>query len=63
MTLPGPAALEQELKELLGFKVDVVSERGLRERIRDRVLRDAVALWAIENMHVLIEPFVQQPAA
>lgn len=42
--MPGPATLEQELKELLGVKVDVVSERGLRERIRDRVLSEAVAL-------------------
>ncbi len=43
-TLLGHAALEQELKELLGVKVDVVSERGLRERVRDRVLSEAVAL-------------------
>ncbi|MFB3766649.1 MAG: nucleotidyltransferase family protein [Methanotrichaceae archaeon] len=43
-TLLGHAALVQELEELLGVKVDVVSERGLRERIRERVLREAVAL-------------------
>lgn len=43
-TLPGPAELEQELKELLDVKVDVVSERGLRERVRDRVLSEAIAL-------------------
>lgn len=30
-TLLGHAALEQELKALSGVKVDVVSERGLRE--------------------------------
>ena len=29
------------LKELLGHPVDVVTERGLRDRIRERVLRDA----------------------
>jgi predicted nucleotidyltransferase len=34
----------QELEELLGVKVDVVSDRGLRDRIRDRVLKEAVAL-------------------
>ncbi len=43
-TLFGHAALVQELEKLLGVKVDVVSERGLRERIRDRVLNEAVAL-------------------
>ena len=43
-TLLGHAALIHELEELLGVKVDVVSDRGLRERIRDRVLSEAVAL-------------------
>jgi len=43
-TLLGHAALIQELEELLGVKVDVVSDRGLRERVRDRVLIEAVAL-------------------
>lgn len=38
------AALMLELEEILGCKVDVVTERGLRERIRDRVLREAVPL-------------------
>ena len=33
-----------DLQELLGCKVDVVTEKGLRERIRDRVLREAVPL-------------------
>lgn len=33
-----------ELNELLGVKVDVVTERGLRERIRERVLKEAVPL-------------------
>ena len=37
-------ALVRELEELLGRKVDVVSEKGLRQRIRDRVLREAVPL-------------------
>jgi hypothetical protein len=43
-TLLGHAALMQELEELLGVKVDVVSDRGLRDRIQDRVLKEAVAL-------------------
>jgi predicted nucleotidyltransferase len=43
-TLLGHAALVQELEDLLGVKVDVVSERGLRDRVRDRVLREAVAI-------------------
>ena len=38
------AALWLELKELLGCEVDVVTDRGLRPRIRDRVLKEAVPL-------------------
>ncbi len=38
------AALWLELQEFLGCKVDVVSERGIKPRIRERVLREAVAL-------------------
>lgn len=37
-------ALWLELQELLGCKVDVVSDRGIKPRIRDRVLREAVPL-------------------
>ena len=33
-----------DLRELLGREVDVVTERGLKPRIRDRVLQEAVAL-------------------
>jgi predicted nucleotidyltransferase len=33
-----------DLQELLNHKVDVVTERGLRARIRDRVLKEAVPL-------------------
>ena len=36
--------LLMDLQDLLGHKVDVVTERGLRERIRERVLREAVPL-------------------
>jgi len=38
------AGLALDLEELLGCNVDVVTEKGLRERIRERVLRDAVSL-------------------
>jgi uncharacterized protein len=33
-----------DLEELPGRKVDVVTEKGLRDRIRERVLKEAVAL-------------------
>jgi hypothetical protein len=33
-----------DLEDLLGCKVDVVTERGLKTRIRDRVLQEAVPL-------------------
>ncbi len=36
--------LWQDLEDLLGCDVDVVTERGLKERMRERVLREAVAL-------------------
>ena len=36
--------LLMDLQEVLGRDVDVVTERGLNPRIRDRVLREAVAL-------------------
>ena len=36
--------LAMDLEEFLGRPVDVVTERGLRERIRATVLRDAHAL-------------------
>jgi predicted nucleotidyltransferase len=38
------AALLLELEALLGCPVDVVTERGLRARFRERVLREAVPL-------------------
>ncbi|MEW6351856.1 MAG: nucleotidyltransferase family protein [Thermodesulfobacteriota bacterium] len=33
-----------DLNEVLGTKVDVVTEKGLKKRIRDRVLAEAVPL-------------------
>ncbi|HOM57740.1 MAG TPA: nucleotidyltransferase family protein [Candidatus Latescibacteria bacterium] len=38
------AALMEELESALGRKVDVVSEHGLRPRMRERVLKEAVPL-------------------
>ena len=38
------AQLWLDLQDLLGCKVDVVSERGIKPRIRDRVLREAIPL-------------------
>jgi len=38
------AGLLVDLQRLLGCRVDVVTQKGLRERIRARVLREAVAL-------------------
>jgi uncharacterized protein len=36
--------LLEDLRELLSQPVDVVTERGLKSRIRERVLREAVPL-------------------
>jgi uncharacterized protein len=46
---PGRSLLDlggllMDLQELLGCQVDVVTEKGLRERIRPRVLQEAVPL-------------------
>jgi len=38
------AGLIVDLERLLGRRVDVVTERGLRPRVRDAILRDTVSL-------------------
>lgn len=43
-TLLDQAAILVELTDLLGRDVDVVTEEGLRDRIREEVLREAVPL-------------------
>jgi len=43
-TLLDHAALLLELQNLLGREVDVVTSRGLRPRIRERVLKEAMLL-------------------
>ena len=37
-------ALLMELRELLGVRVDVVTEKGMHDRMRQRVLSEAVVL-------------------
>lgn len=39
-----PVRLIRDLENLLGRKVDVVTEKQLKERIRERVLQEAVRL-------------------
>ena len=34
--------LKEEMEGVLGCKVDIASERGLKERVRARILREAV---------------------
>ena len=36
--------LLMDLQELLGVKVDVISEAGMRERFRDHVMKEAIPL-------------------
>ena len=43
-TLMDIGAIRFELKNLLGFEVDVLTPNGLPLRFREQVLRDAVAL-------------------
>ncbi len=43
-TLFDLSALLLDLQQLLATRVDVVTERGLRPRIRERVLREATPL-------------------
>ncbi len=43
-TLLKYAALLRKLESLLGFKVDIVTEAGLRKRMRDQVMKEAVPL-------------------
>jgi predicted nucleotidyltransferase len=38
------AGLWRELNELLGMRVDVITEKALRDSIREQVLREAVPL-------------------
>ena len=44
VTLLHQAAMVRELESLLGRSVDVVSDRGLRPRVREHLLKEAVPL-------------------
>ena len=39
-----PAGLMLDLEALLGRKVDIATESALKERIRERVLREAISI-------------------
>ena len=39
-----PSGLIQDLQSILGRKVDIITVEGLKERIRERVLEEAIAL-------------------
>jgi len=39
-----PVGLAHDLQDLLEHKVDVITEKGLKPRIRDNVLRDCILL-------------------
>ncbi len=39
-----PLRLIRELETLLGCKVDIVTEQGLKDRIKERVLKEAIRL-------------------
>lgn len=39
-----PGGLLADLEELLGRKVDIVTEKGLHQLIRDRILNEAVPI-------------------
>ena len=39
-----PGGMVMDLQNLLGRRIDVVTEKGLRSRIRERVLKEAVPL-------------------
>jgi len=39
-----PGGLLMDLQELLGRRVDIVTERGLHPYLREKILREAVAL-------------------
>jgi hypothetical protein len=43
-TLLDMGGLLKDLRQFLGREIDIVTEKGLKKRIRDRVLREAVAI-------------------
>ena len=43
-TLFGHGGLIMDLQDLLGVKVDVISEAGMRDRFRNHVMKEAIPL-------------------
>ncbi|MGB7417255.1 MAG: nucleotidyltransferase family protein [Thermosynechococcaceae cyanobacterium] len=43
-TLFDLGGLAMDLQDLLGCRVDVVTEKGLKKRLRERVLQEAISL-------------------
>ncbi|TAF55202.1 MAG: DNA polymerase subunit beta [Oscillatoriales cyanobacterium] len=39
-----PTGLMHDLQDLLGHKVDVVTEKGLKPRVRENILNDCISL-------------------
>ena len=39
-----PVRLIRDLEQLLGRKVDIVTEKGLKQRIKEKVIKEAVPL-------------------
>ena len=39
-----PVGLIHDLEDLLGYKVDVVMEDGLKSRVRENILKDCISL-------------------
>lgn len=48
-----PAGLIRDLQQLLGRRVDVVTERGLSPLLRAQVISEAVTLCAIDTFGVM----------
>ncbi len=49
VTLMKVSALKRELEKLLGCKVDIVSDKGLRKQIRETILTEAVPLGVVND--------------
>ena len=46
-----PGGLLADLEDLLGHKVDIVTEKGLHQLIRDRILSEAVPLFKFRQLN------------
>ena len=62
---PGASLLDQvglmnELREILGKKVDVISDRALNPYIRDKILKEAQPIWKIVVCILTIRDCIQR---